>query len=336
MEESDGNVDAGSADDARRERSSRARSGVTLERAAPRAPARSRYENPIAKWAARLLCLALAPALYLLGATWWLLMVANATFGGASNAYGSVVAARGARHLFRLARRLWPRDVSFNANLPTVLYLRSFSEDNRRIEYAVHADATDLTTIEEMLARVVDGRANFLAFGDPLRLLPPIGPELVRAGRTWKRDVKEWMRTAECIIVAPGTTPGLSWELDYAFKKNILPKCYFIFPMIRGGMFSGRQADEHAMSQRWTLFLKRVEAVELDVVADKETRERRNAIEEGLAIETALPSALWSSSVVGASFLNGKLLCDYAHGSARDTVYWSSLKGFIHRALTRG
>jgi hypothetical protein len=122
-------------------------------------------------------------------------------------AAGSILAARrlhrrGARH-----RAPGGDDAMSIDRRAPVLYLRSFAAED------------EVWAEEEALARVLRDAGPFVAIGKPGEELPPIGAsrlysaEAARRGWTWQEIVRDLLGRAALIVVAPGVTEGLTWEV---------------------------------------------------------------------------------------------------------------------------
>lgn len=106
---------------------------------------------------------------------------------------------------------------------PGVVYLRPFDVDRKtrpsmRQRMAVMNEDV-LASREEQLAQVLAPLGPFVAIGRPGETLPT--PGAVRRyvdDEHWKAQVDEWLRAARLVILVPGTSAGVQWELREAIE----------------------------------------------------------------------------------------------------------------------
>jgi hypothetical protein len=212
-----------------------------------------RREAVVLAWVIAVL---LTPALYVIGGIWLGVMMLIAMRGGASqpsNTAGAMVGARVSYRLFRTARQLWPRRVAFSPQRPTVLFLRAFSDDGRRIERPIRfSDNIDLTSLEELVSKVVSDHANVIAIADPKGSFQPLGPDYIKCtDAEWKPAVSQWMKAASKIVVLVNTSDGVFWELTETLRSEYIHKAIFLFPGLSKPL---GDVDEEAMAQRQKTF----------------------------------------------------------------------------------
>lgn len=110
----------------------------------------------------------------------------------------------------------------FQREHPPVVYLRSFSKDESLSGQVFGALITPkmlagLVTEEEQLAQAVAPIGPLVAIGRPGERLPK--PGAIRAYATdaeWKDVVTHWLTTARLVILRPGITQGVWWEMEHA------------------------------------------------------------------------------------------------------------------------
>lgn len=74
----------------------------------------------------------------------------------------------------------------------------------------------------------------FIAFGKPNEWLQPIGASRVYERGDWERRVKDLMSQARVIIIRPGTTRSIRWEIEEALKVDSPGRLVF-YLRFRGG-----------------------------------------------------------------------------------------------------
>ncbi len=124
---------------------------------------------------------------------------------------------RGQRHLKRRAaeiRQLDPR--------APVLILRSFRDDNLRIESRFAHRATALRpTLEELLTHRLASVGPTITIGEPREKLPPLGAarEYLR-GADWKTAVERLIDEAVLVVFILGDSENLLWEFATTIGKR--------------------------------------------------------------------------------------------------------------------
>jgi hypothetical protein len=110
---------------------------------------------------------------------------------------------RGGRHLASSGAEAMRKD-----SRAPVLYLRPFEAE------------TVLTVQERVLARIMDSEVGpLVAVGNPGDRLPQLGAarfyerDFSGGGRNWQLFVREMMLRASLVLIVPGRTVGLAWEI---------------------------------------------------------------------------------------------------------------------------
>jgi hypothetical protein len=160
--------------------------------------------------------------------------VAFAVGGLAVTAIGSLMY-RAARALSRSgAKRVLQVDPR-----PPALYLRSFADDKLTLPVTASARRPlfELFSIrgadpfEESVAWELDSYAPVVAVGQPGGTLQTLGAAREHlAHDTWHDEIASRMDHAGLIVLAPGETPGLAWELAEIVPGGHLGKAVFVFP----------------------------------------------------------------------------------------------------------
>ena len=95
---------------------------------------------------------------------------------------------------------------------PPVLYFRSFAED--KFSYFGLA-----SSFEEILAKAFSHAGPLVAIGRPHESLPPIGAARLHVENgKWKEVVTELLKHAAAVVLRPGVTPGVLWEVTEVIK----------------------------------------------------------------------------------------------------------------------
>jgi hypothetical protein len=102
-----------------------------------------------------------------------------------------------------------------------VLYLRPFSYD-----FVVDPESYSGTTDEELLASVFQAIGPVVSIGDPNEInnpeksLPMIGTSRIfLKNDDWQNNVGQLMEISQLVVIHPGTSKGLRWEMGAAAKR---------------------------------------------------------------------------------------------------------------------
>jgi hypothetical protein len=183
-----------------------------------------------------------------------LLGIAPRTVGVAFTLGGLAATFLGAG-LFRLARRYGrngARRVLEADPRPPALYLRSFADDALLLPTISTARRPlfELFSIrgadpfEEPVAWELDCYAPVVAVGRPggtLRSLGAAREHLDQA--TWQAEIAHRMQRAGLIVLAPGETAGVEWELGEIVRGGHLHKTVFMFPPVAPADLARRWAN---------------------------------------------------------------------------------------------
>lgn len=103
---------------------------------------------------------------------------------------------------------------------PPVLYLRPFKRDKLMSERALTAIVRGgMATNEEQLAAIVEPIGPLIAIGVPGEKLPrPGAMRSYASDAEWQDVVKRWLASARLIILRPGMSEGLWWEIRRAIS----------------------------------------------------------------------------------------------------------------------
>jgi hypothetical protein len=127
---------------------------------------------------------------------------------------------------------------------PPVLYLRSFGDDALPLPIIASArrplfeffSIRGADPFEECVAWELDSYGPVIAVGRPGGSLASLGAAREHLPNTaWHEQVAERMHEAGVIVLAPGDTAGLTWELQQIVERGHLRKTIFVFPPLAPG-----------------------------------------------------------------------------------------------------
>ena len=144
--------------------------------------------------------------------------------------------------LYRLARalsRAGAQAVLAEDPRPPALYLRSFADDSLPLPAIASArrplfelfSMRGADPFEESVAWELNSYAPVVAVGRPggtLRSLGAAREHLEQA--SWQDEIAERMAESRVLVLAPGETEGLAWELGAIVRGGHLAKTVFVFP----------------------------------------------------------------------------------------------------------
>ena len=81
----------------------------------------------------------------------------------------------------------------------------------------------------------------FIAFGKPHEWLRPLGASRVYAGTGWKREIKQLMSQARVVIVRPGESKSIRWEIRQV-RRLVPPERIVFYLKFRGRKKRRQQA----------------------------------------------------------------------------------------------
>jgi hypothetical protein len=85
--------------------------------------------------------------------------------------------------------------------------------------------------IEEALLDELSPLGPFIAIGRPGEFAPRIGARRVYVSDDeWRAEIADWSKRACLIIVIPGLTAGVEWELEHISRNGYLSKTVILLP----------------------------------------------------------------------------------------------------------
>lgn len=119
-----------------------------------------------------------------------------------------------------LTRRVWTISRASLEEMRTrdrrgpVLFLRSFGDEDK---------------VERLLKNALRPYGPFVGIGKPGELRPDGAARTYFSGEAWRPAIVEMMNDAAVLLVMPGLTPGLDWELQRVAEGQRLSKAIFVF-----------------------------------------------------------------------------------------------------------
>jgi hypothetical protein len=90
--------------------------------------------------------------------------------------------------------------------------------------------------LEQTVASELGVLAPFVAIGEPGESYPDFGATRAYfegADDAWQSAVRDWMDRAAIIVLVPGLTAGLGWELEQVFRGGYDAKLVMVLPADR-------------------------------------------------------------------------------------------------------
>jgi hypothetical protein len=151
--------------------------------------------------------------------------------GGAAILLLGGVIARVARALARIG---WRRT---SAQLPPVVYLRSFEDDRVSLPSVLSARRpfVEMFTLrgrepfEECLAWELAAHGPVIAIGRPGQSRASLGAAREHLDTDqWQQVISAQLAIARLIVITVGATPGLAWEVQHIVRSGYLDKAVFV------------------------------------------------------------------------------------------------------------
>jgi len=116
-----------------------------------------------------------------------------------------------------------------------IIYLRPFKKDSSIFRQSLAAGflppwflSRFLVSIEEGLARALQPLGSLVAIGKPGKKLPGAGASKLYVGDDWKIKVTKLLQKGKFIIIHPGRSEGIMWEVGKAVEV-VDPKKFIIY-----------------------------------------------------------------------------------------------------------
>lgn len=97
---------------------------------------------------------------------------------------------------------------------------------------------------EQSFKDAFDPVGEFITFGHPRERLRPIGASRVYYGNDWRQQVTNYMARARLVIVRPGKSPSIEWEVQEVLR-TVSPERILFFLRFRGSKRKREQAYEN-------------------------------------------------------------------------------------------
>lgn len=156
--------------------------------------------------------------------------------------------------LFRYSLSYWTPSAEQTLKLdhrPPILLLRPFQDDHKELKeglnISVHQAFRVERSLEEALVKQLSWDGPVVAMGNPDDKLPPLG-----AGRdystnstntSWQEKIETLSKQAQLIVIQPGKTAGVLWELKQIIDLKLLNKTIILFP----------PSKEEELTERWKI-----------------------------------------------------------------------------------
>jgi hypothetical protein len=134
--------------------------------------------------------------------------------------------------IYNLGRRVEVATVPpVNDTRPPVIYLRSFKDDARTSQTGLGEGVVSLPTEEEELVKVLSAIGPVLAVGKPGEHWPRLGARRIYVpNEQWKERVTELMRDAALVVLRPGRTSSIRWEISEAMAHVRPERLLLVLP----------------------------------------------------------------------------------------------------------
>jgi hypothetical protein len=114
----------------------------------------------------------------------------------------------------QIANKLYKRPVVEDTRDP-ILYLRSFSDDDKLNLLDIFISVGAFETSEQMLCKLASKLGPVIAIGRPHEVLPALGARrFYISDEEWRHEISYLLQIARIIIVRIGYTSGLEWEIE--------------------------------------------------------------------------------------------------------------------------
>lgn len=128
-----------------------------------------------------------------------------------------------------------------------VVYLRPFDEDRRQARsllWASFLPAPDTDwAAERAFVEALHEIGPLVAIGRPGDVMPTRGfARMVAAPTSWQGAVAELLDRAAAVLLVPGNSPGVQWELEQVLRRVQLPKVAIAVPSWKGFDYEGLRA----------------------------------------------------------------------------------------------
>ena len=147
---------------------------------------------------------------------------------------GGIIAVAGGTFLGRRGKQLLQptaTELRSHDQRPPVVLLRSFGDDDLSVVEDVTEDGPRTADFEESIEDHFAPFGPFIAIGKPGEKLPTLGAARnYYADTEWHDAVATWMKEARMLVVIPGLTGGLGWELDTIRHSGHIGKLLVLMP----------------------------------------------------------------------------------------------------------
>jgi hypothetical protein len=121
---------------------------------------------------------------------------------------------------------------------PPVVFLRSFQQDQAKIDFRplnpllrMPAGLARAQNIDEILLDSAAPIGPVIAIGEPGNAIPPLGAARVfvrHSDSSWQEVVADLIDASRVVVLCPGQSEGVAWELAHVSSEKVLPRVIFL------------------------------------------------------------------------------------------------------------
>lgn len=152
--------------------------------------------------------------------------------GGGGGYYPAVLMFGTAYASYKYHKRNSFSKLTLDENKPPILWLRSFSNDGKRVpNFMIPTFEEAGTSFEESIGKYFFDIGPFVAFGNPTDYLPTLGAQKIyKYDVDWQEAITELAKKSCAIVIIEGDTAGLKWELDMIRREIDGRKVFILTP----------------------------------------------------------------------------------------------------------
>jgi hypothetical protein len=158
----------------------------------------------------------------------------NWGFSRIADFFGRHVIDPGDRRLAEAKRQVLPdADEAMVADSRSpVLFLRSFADDNLKVDFRRHAPMEDREKVsfEETLVANLSSYGPVIAIAEPGQAPVPGAARAYFKTHEWQPRVLDWMDRSRLIAIVVGQTRGIQWEVEKILAHRHIGKTMLLLP----------------------------------------------------------------------------------------------------------
>lgn len=142
--------------------------------------------------------------------------------------------------LYRACRLSSATQAVANDSRPPFVYLRSFRDEKRYRVVPIWRGGSwwrrglNMSPIgiplETVLAMALEDHGPFVALRKPGQLIPVDGAARDTVDEDWKSRIVSFLKKERAVLIVPGVTGGLAWEISWLHREGMLQKVAFVMP----------------------------------------------------------------------------------------------------------